>query len=137
MILTVIIVAVLAISCNNPSSLAKDYEKALKNNDFEKAAKVIEKAAEKYANWSSQKKFEFLTAVDEANNQFYKFSSPEAYEIFDEVLQEPMRKLFFAGRNNIDDDWGDDDNGWGDDDDEDEDDDDDDWGDDEDEDDEW
>lgn len=124
MILAVIIVAVLAISCNNPSSLAKDYESALKKKDFEKAAKVIEKAAEKYPSWSSKEKDDFIDAIEDATRHFEENCSYKANAKFLKVTREAMDKLDDAI-------WNDDD-----DDDDDEEEDDDDWG-DEDEDEDW
>lgn len=122
MILAVIIVAVLAISCNNPSSLAKDYESALKKKDFEKAAKVIEKAAEKYPSWSSKEKDDFNDAIEDATSHFIENCSGKTFEKFLKVTREAMDKL--------------DDAIWNDDDDDDDEEDDDDWG-DEDEDEDW
>ena len=119
MILAVIIMAVLAISCNNPSSLAKDYESALKKKDFEKAAKVIEKAAEKYPSWSSKEQDDFIDAIEDATRHFTENCSGKTFEKFLKVTREAMDKLDDAI-------WNDDD----DDDDDDEEEDDDDWGDD-------
>lgn len=128
MILAVIIVAVLAISCNNPSSLAKDYESALKKKDFEKAAKVIEKAAEKYPSWSSKEKDDFNDAIEDATSHFIENCSDKTFEKFLKVTKKARHKLNDAI-------WNDDADDEDEEDDEEED--DDDWGDYEDEDDEW
>ena len=55
-----LMMAILLISCNNPSSLANDYAKALEKKDFKKAAKAMEKAAAKYIIWSSERQDKHL-----------------------------------------------------------------------------
>lgn len=107
-----LMMAILLISCNNPSSLSKDYANALEKKNFKKAAKAMEKAADKYISWSSEQQDEYLNAIDAANNKFFNNCSDNDYEKYYEAMDNAEDLLDNAIDKAIDEEWGDTDDDW-------------------------